>query len=188
MIRTFLSEWVLQPQYLTAWLQAAAAVVALCISVWAVWWQGADARRRNRLELRALAVAIYPEIEMLKVSIQGVRKEIISIKARYGNFVGQSVAGTLQVAAYIPTPPMIERNIDKLFILGDVAGPSCVHLVRLLLQYSDTVQMISQHIVMMNADQWTEAIDQLEQHLALLDSVIGKCEHEIRPIHDSIKG
>jgi hypothetical protein len=29
---------------------------------------------------------------------------------------------------------------------------------------------------------------QLEGHLALLDKVIAKCEHEVQPIHDAVKG
>jgi hypothetical protein len=72
-VMAFLKEWVFEPAYLPAWLQAAAAIVALAISVWAVWWTGAVARRRDRLEIRGIAVAVYPEIEMLKISTQNVR-------------------------------------------------------------------------------------------------------------------
>ncbi len=187
-IRAFLDEWVLKPEYLTAWLQAGAAIVALCISVWAVWWAGAGARRRERQEIRALAVAVYPEIEMLKASTQNVRTRIAEIKNRYSNLMGQSVAATLQLSTHIQMPPMIERNIDKLFILGDIAGPSCVHLVRLLIKYNDTVEQIVARVTHLNAEQWITAVGHLEEHLALLDKVIDKCEHEVRSIHNRILG
>jgi hypothetical protein len=186
-MKAFLNDWILQPQYLTAWLQAATAIVALCISVWAVWWTGAVARRRDRLELRGLAVAVYPEIVMLKTSIQNVRDGLAFLKKRDGGLVGQSVAASLQLTAYIQVPPMLERNIDKLFILGGLAGPSCLHLVRLLLQHDALVERIASHIVSLNAEQWVKAADHIEEHLTLIDKVIEKCDHEVRPIHDAIK-
>jgi hypothetical protein len=184
----FLDTWVLTPAFLPAWLQAAAAIIALAISVWAVWWASAASRRRDRLELRGIAVAIYPEIEMLAASTQQVRNGLTEIKKSYSNPVGQNVAATLQMTATIPVPPVMDRNTDRLFLLGDLAGPSCVHLVRLLMQYNEFVGRLASHIVMLNAQQWPEAVNQLEEHLALLDAVIAKCDAEVRPIHDSIKG
>jgi len=44
------------------------------------------------------------------------------------------------------------------------------------------------HVVTLNAEQWVEAVGHLEEHLVLLDGVIDKCENEVRPIHDTIKG
>ncbi len=184
----FLDKWVLKPEYLPAWLQAAAAIIALAISVWAVWWASAASRRRDRLELRGIAVAIYPEIKMLEISTRQVREGVAQIKTNYGHQVGQGVAATLQLTATIPIPPMIERNIDRLFLLGNLAGPSCVHLIRLLIQYNEFANRLASHIVRLNAQQWPEAVNQLEEHLSLLDGVIAKCDAEVRPIHDSIKG
>jgi hypothetical protein len=83
---------------------------------------------------------------------------------------------------------MMERNTDKLFILGELAGPSCLHLVRLLIQYNVFVEEIAARVATLNAEQWVEAAGHLEAHLTLLDQVIDKCEHEVKPIHDSVKG
>lgn len=171
-----------------SWLQAFAAIVALGISVWAGVRSTAIVRRRDRLELRGLAVAVYPEIVMLKTSVQNVRDGLLALKARDKNLVGQSVAASVQLTAQIQIPPMLDRNIDKLFILGELAGPSCLHLVRLLIQHNVAVDAIASRMMMLNAEQWIEAVDQLEDHLTLLDNVIAKCEHEVQPIHDSIKG
>lgn len=125
---------------------------------------------------------------MLKASTKQVREGVAEIKKRYGSLVGQSVAASLQMTASIRVPPMIDRNIDKLFILGDLAGPSCLQLVRLLLQYNASVEEIASLVVTLNAEQWVEAIGHLDEHLVLLDGVIDKCEYEVRPIHDAIKG
>jgi len=62
------------------------------------------------------------------------------LRASSGQLVDQSVAASFQAGATIQTPPMLERNIDRLFMLGDVAGPNCLHLVRLLMQYNTTVK------------------------------------------------
>jgi hypothetical protein len=120
---------------------------------------------------------------MLKPSVQNVRDGIALLKERYGTLVGQSVAASLQLTAHIQTPPMMDRNIDKLFILGDVAWPSCLHLVRLLLQYNATVENIVSHVATLRSN---EAAGHLEDHLTPLDKVIEKCEQEVQPIHDSI--
>lgn len=185
---TLLNDWVLKPEYLPGWLQAFAALVALVIGVWSVVWTGNIARNRNRQEIRGVAVAIYPEIAILAEATKAVRGGLIDLKTRYGNLVGQSVGASFQSVAGIDVPPMLDRNIDKLFILGDRAGPSCLQLVRLIIQYNSTVADMSQRIMVMNVEQWKEAVGHLEDHLSLLDQVIAKCEHEVRPIHDSVKG
>jgi hypothetical protein len=60
---------------------------------------------------------------------------------------------------------MIKRNIDKLFILGDVAGPTCVQLAGLIIQYNATVEMLTQRVLRLNADHWVGAIQTIYEHL-----------------------
>jgi hypothetical protein len=83
---------------------------------------------------------------------------------------------------------MLDRNVDRLFMLGDVDGPSCLQLVRVLLQYNAQADSIASRIAVMNAHQWTEEIGHLDHRLTLLDDAVAKCKHELRPIHDAIKG
>jgi hypothetical protein len=181
---SFFSEWIFKPELLPAWLQAGAAVVALGLGVWSVRAAGAAQRRRDRLELRGLAVAIYPELCMLPTVVQNVRDNLSRLQTVDGD---QSFPASVQLTAPIELPPMLERNIDKLFLLGDIAGPSCLHLVRLLFQYNSTVQAIASATMMMSASQRREALGHITQHLTLIDQVIAKCEHEVQPIHDSVK-
>jgi hypothetical protein len=175
-------------QDLPAWLQAFAALVALGISVWAVFRATSVEKRRDRLQARGIAVAIYPEILKLENTIPNVREALNTLKLRDRDLAGQSVSASVQLSARIEVPPMLDRNIDRLFMLGDVAGPACLQLVNVLNQYNALVDEIVARIAVMNVRVWTEAIDHLEQHIALLNSVVAKCKHEVASLHDTIKG
>jgi hypothetical protein len=83
---------------------------------------------------------------------------------------------------------MLDRYTDKLFLLGEIAGPSCLHLVRMLLQYNAVVDAMAARITALNYDEWTEALSHIEKHLMLLDAIFAKCEHEVKPIHDAVEG
>jgi hypothetical protein len=183
----FLAE-VFKPANLPAWLQATAAIVALGISVYAVRANGADERKRARLELRGIVVAIYPELGMLEVTARSVRNRLDTIKEQFKGQVGQSIAATVQMNTVIAVPPMLDRYTDKLFLLGDIAGPSCVHLVRMILQYNSVADSMASRVAVLNADEWPEAIGHIEKHLGLLDKIIAKCKQEVQPLHDAIDG
>lgn len=169
-----------------AWLQAFAAVVALAISVWGVLRAGSSERRRDRLEAMGLAVAIYPEIEKLRISLDDRRQRLGEIKTTLANQAGQSVGWNIG-STQIEMPTMIDRNIDRLFMLGAKAGPSCLQLVNVLLQYNALVSEISQRTMVLGPNQWANGLNQLSEHLTLLSVVILKCESDVRPLHDAIK-
>jgi hypothetical protein len=169
-----------------AWLQAFAAVVALVISVWGVLRAGSSERRRDRLEAMGLAVAIYPEIDKLRISLDDRRQRLRAIKVDLGNQPGQFVGANIN-SMQIEMPTMFDRNIDRLFMLGAKAGPSCLQLVNVLLQYNTFVNEISQRTMMLGPNQWANGLDQLDEHLTLLSGVIVKCECDVRPLHDAVK-
>jgi hypothetical protein len=167
-------------------LQAFAALVALGISVWAALRSSSATRKREQLEQNGLAVSVYPELLMLPTMIQNVREGVSRLKTRDGHLVGQSVAASFRMAATIDVPPMLSRNVDRLFILGKLAGPTCIQLYRLLLQYNSTVSAMAAALPVMNAEQWKDAVDQLEQHLQLLEKVVATCAHHVAPVHEAI--
>ncbi len=187
-ILTWFSAVFAKPDLAASWLQAFAAIVALGISAWATWRVGAVERRRDRLQARGIAVAIYPELLKLRVTITDIRSGLTRQQGELGNLAGQSVVAGIQSVALISTPPMIDRNIDRLFVLGNLAGPSCLALVGMLIQYNDFVYQLTSRFTMMAPRQWADALPQLEDHLDLLDKVTEKCEREVKPIHDSIEG
>jgi hypothetical protein len=180
----FLEDWVLKPDTLPAWLQALAAFIALGLSYWAVRATGAEQRNRDLLEQRGIGVAIYPELLMLPTLVGNVRQNLPRLALVDGD---QSFALHLERAAIIQIPPMIDRNIDKLFLLGNAAGPACLSLVRFITQYNDLVHRLAASSFMMDVSQKKQSFEQIEQHLALLEKIIEKCAHDVRPIHDAVK-
>jgi len=168
-------------------LQAFAAITALGISVWAALRVGAAERRRYRVQTLSIAVAIYPEILKLEVILKDTSERLGNIvSAHAGKLVGQSV-GALIHSQQIAIPPMLERNVDRLFMLGEEAGPSCLELVNVLLQYNEFVEAIAGRSMMMDANQWAEGVHELQEHLRSLEGVLAKCERDVGPLHGTIK-
>jgi hypothetical protein len=169
-----------------SWLQAFAALVALFISVWATLRVGALERRRDRLQARGIAAAIYPELLKLSISVEYTRNGLEGYKAKFGNLVGQSVADTIQQLATIPIPPMIERNTDKLYLLGGAAGSVNLHLVSSLFDYNGLVQSLTAQIATMNAEEWTtNVIPKMTKGADFIGEVVQTCTQEVKPIYDA---
>jgi hypothetical protein len=187
---TSIFDWlkaVMSSPDLPAWLQAFTALVALYISVWAVLRAGAAERQRDRLQAFGIAVAIYPEILQLEVTLNNTRDHFdLLVEAHSGKLVGQSIAATI-CNGQISIPPMLDRNVDRLFMLGERAGPSCLHVVNVLIEYNALVAGIAARAVMLNAQEWEDEIDCLRQKLRLLDGAISKCKHEVAPLHRAPK-
>lgn len=87
----------------------------------------------------------------------------------------------------IPVPPMLDRNTDRLYVLGKAAGPSCLQLVSILMQYNTFIDEVGARIVTLNADQWGEFVKQADDHLKLVGHVIAKCEHEVKTIYSVVE-
>ena len=170
-----------------SWLQAFAAIVALGISVWATWRVGAADRKRDRLQASGIASAIYPELLKLRITVDYIQKGLAQFKTTAGHLAGQSIAADIERLAQIPIPPMIDRNIDRLFMLGGSAGPSCLQLVGGLFQYNNLVEQFTNGMMSMNAAEWTSRMPDLEKSVSLVGDAIEQCEREVRPIHDRIK-
>jgi hypothetical protein len=170
-----------------AWLQTFAAIVALVISVVAIWQSNAVERKRNKLRAHGIAVAIYPELLKLAATLKFTHENFQQLKLRNSALVGQSIAAMVHTGT-ISIPFVLDRNVDNLYLLGEPVGPARLQLVNVLLQYSDLVRDIAGRVVMMNAQQWPEAVDHLDSHLNLISVVVDKYVVDVRPIHDSVKG
>jgi hypothetical protein len=140
------------------------------------------------MQALAIAVAIYPELLKLKITLKDSQDRLQKlVQMHAGRQVGQSIALNIQ-NEMAEVPPMLERNIDRLFLLGERAGPSCLQLINVMLQYNKFVDQIAAATAIMNADQWAEGISHLLEHLKLLDGVVDKCEHELAPLHNAANG
>lgn len=181
MLPTWLPWW-LQP----SWLQAYAATTALFISVWASIRVSRAETRRTRVRARSIALVILPDLMKLPIQCETAAKRLDELRERMKRQAGQFVAAGLQLAGSVSVPAMLEHHFDRLFVLGEPAGHSCVQLVYLLKQYDDILHDISTSIV--SKMDWTEAVDQLKPHLSLITASAEKCVREVTPIHDAIKG
>jgi hypothetical protein len=178
-------QHVLNSADLPAWLQAFAAIVALGISVWATRQATASERKKDRLKVRSIAVAIYPELLKLSVVIENIKGGIERLRENNRVLI-QSAAANLMYCE-LSLPPMIERNVDNLFLLGEPAGATCLQLIGLISQYNELVEAISNRMMLLDAEQWKEAMDHLKNHLALLTDVVAKSQVALRPLHGLVK-
>jgi hypothetical protein len=159
----------------------------LGISVWAIMRTNAAERRKDSLRARGIAVAIYPELLKLTPIVDDIRQRLVQLKKEQSGQVGQSIAWITQTAQ-IAVPPMLERNVDNLYLLDEPAGPACLQLVNILLQYNTLVADMSGRIIQMNAQQWPEAIGHFDQHLDLVASLTLKSATLVQKIHDRVQG
>jgi hypothetical protein len=151
--------------------------------------QVAAVAARDRLQAHGIAVAIYPELLKLPQVIEGKQKYLDQVVAQLsGKQPGQFVAGHLQIPAAIALPPMLNRNCDLLFVLGEAAGPECLQLVSLILQYQERLETTAAGMMMLNAVDWVEGIRGLQELLGVLTGVVARCEQEVRPIYEGVSG
>jgi len=169
---------------LPSWLQAFAAIVALFIAVWGTLRADKAMRRRDRLQARCIATAIYPDILSIEVGlgrVRGVLKQLVSISAAH---VGQHYMADLNMAQ-IEIPSMLTRNVDNLYLLGEQAGPTCLQLVSIVLQYNDLVQSAAAQLADKAKGEWTNLLHALEGHLKAIDILVGEAQQELAAVHDA---
>jgi hypothetical protein len=171
---------------LPSWLQAFAAFVALFVSVWAVRRADAIQRKRDRLQALGIAAAIYPEILGLEATLGDVRNHFDNILESVRGGVPNQATGASVLNGQILLPPLIDRNIEHLFLLGKNAGPSCLQLVNSIFQFNAFVTAMAARSVMMDIRQWEADVDRLLEQLQLLQSIIAKCKKEVAGLRDQI--
>lgn len=171
------------PESLAAALQAFAGLVAIVISVVAIFREGWAARRQEKLEGGAIAVAILAELQIFPMQLENERHALLRLKELSGLTAGQAVAASI-AETQLTIPPMVDRYTDKLYLLGPAAGPKCLQLVSLIRQYNAMAASISQKTATLNAQQWPPGIDVLLQTLDLLNQTAQTCEAEVRPLYE----
>ena len=168
---------------LPSWLQSFAAIVALFIAVWGTLRADKAIKRRERLQARCIATAIFPDFLVIEVCVERSRKFLETLTATAENYVGQSVSASVQ-GVQIELPAMLMRNVDSLYMLGEPAGPTCLQLVSVVLQYNDLVQTAAAQIATMNKGEWADHLGALGGHLKAIQILITQAQAEVAPAHD----
>jgi len=146
--------------------------------------QIAAAARKDRLQARGIAVAIYSDILELEIITETRRTHVNEITRSFSRRLpGQNIAALLQEVGPIDMPQMLNNNIGLLFMLGEPAGPACLQLVSLVFQYDALVRDITSRIVTRHKDEWAATdIQHLEEHVTSLEEVVTKCKNAVQPI------
>lgn len=149
--------------------------------------QIASANRKDRLQALCIAVGIYPELLVIRVTYERALK-IVNEEFAKAKAAGSSIFTTQIVAlirsAYIEIPPLLIRNIDQLYLLDD-AGPTLLQLVSITLQYNSLVDALSEQI-----SQQVDSFDppghaqSLSGQLQAIGRLLDEADHQLAPIHD----
>jgi hypothetical protein len=103
----------------------------------------ADARK-DRLQARCIAVGIAPELGALRVAHESSVRMIDAVAD-----LDQStsmMAHKFLSDGCIEIPPILARNIDHLYLLGEPAGPTILQLVSVTLQYNHMLETLAQRL------------------------------------------
>lgn len=150
---------------LPSWLQAGAAGVALFISLLSLWVSGRSERRRSQLEAHGLAVAIYPQLRRLQLTVAD----------RVHDLQGRPDAPdpirhlrlSIQ-ASPLPLPPLIDRQIENLYKLGKKSGPLAIATVMTVDFYNAFSEPLVSKAFILDAEEVKEAALTLKGHLDLI--------------------
>jgi hypothetical protein len=141
-----------------------------------------SAERTKRLQAKGIAVAVDLGLSTLETDIQRARDNLIRLKTDVSDNAGQTIMARVQEIAKIQPPPILERNVDKLYMLGEPAGPLCLRLIHMLFEQDmQTVASVSS-MGPMSRYEWPPVVDELERSLAGLSDKVAECERAVQPI------
>ncbi len=142
------------------------------------------ADRAKRLQMSGIAVAVDLGFRTLQTDIKRAQIGLMRLKKDNPTLVGQTIMAAIQSIAKIITPPMLETNVDNLFMLGNEAGPLCLSLIHMLYEHDVLVDGSMQRAGSMNRDEWPKVVDELDFSLKGLDDKLAECKRAVQPIRD----
>jgi hypothetical protein len=145
--------------------------------------QLAAATQRDRVQARCIAVGISPELLQLEVTNQRAREAINLLPTLPSRTPNQIIADLQDVK--IGVPPMSDRLINQLHMLGEPAGPTLLQLISIICQYNYLIDRISDQIER-NPAYYNPARHQ--EHLGVQLTIIGEliplAQRETAILHD----
>jgi hypothetical protein len=164
-------------------LALVAGVVAYFGAMRAANRQVAALRRRDRLQARGLAVAVYPELLEIQVAVDRTRNILAKNFPAVAGGIKLSILQVIE-SAKIDLPPMLARNADNFFVVEPGAA-SLIQVVSFTLQYDSLVDTPKKQI-----DEDPSKFDpaghqrDLSGHLSAISNAVSDAQSEIAPLHD----
>ena len=140
------------------------------------------AERTKRLEARGIAVAVDLGFLTLESDIQRARDGLSHLKSVNRFNIGQIMMAQVQVVSRIESPPILERNIDRLFMLGDHAGPLCLQLVHMLYEHDVLTSASVSRMGPMGPEEWHAEVDKVNLNLVELNEKVAACKRAVQPL------
>jgi hypothetical protein len=144
--------------------------------------QLAAAARKDRLQARCIAVGIAPKLDALRIA-RGNSSRMIDAVAELDQSTSM-IAHKFVSDACIKIPPILARNIDHLYLLGEPTGPTILQLVFVILQYNHMLQSLAQRL-----KEHPHFIDPPKHkkdcsgHLKMIGELIDAADSEIEGLH-----
>lgn len=85
----------------------------------------------------------------------------------------------------IAVPSMLDRNVDRLYQLGEPAGPTVLQLIAVVLQYNELVERLSNEVLTSGDSDWTRIHKCLRGHLQAMQILLGEAEAAVGGLHDA---
>jgi hypothetical protein len=141
----------------------------------------------KRLQATGVAVAVDLGLLTLESDIQRARDGLMRLKTdeRTSPLPGQAIMNNVQAIGKIASPPILERNVDSLFMLGNEAGSLCLSLIHMLYQHDMLVDDSINRVGSMNHDGWPKVVDELSLSLRRLRDQVVECKRAVQPISHS---
>jgi hypothetical protein len=138
--------------------------------------------RTEQLQARCIAVGIAPELGALRIAHESSSRMIDAVSE-----LGEStsmMAHKFLSDACIEIPPILARNVDHFYLLGEPAGPTILQLVSVTLQYNHMLgtlaQRLKEHPHFINPPKHKK---DFSGHLKIIGTLIDMADREIEGLH-----
>jgi hypothetical protein len=140
-------------------------------------------RRRDRLQARGIAVAVYPELMEIQVALDRTRNILSNNFPAVSGGIKLSILQVVQ-SAKIDLPAMLARNADNFYVVEPGAA-SLFQIVSYILQYNDLIDTLAKQIDE-NPGRFDAAKHHhdLSGHLTMIGKAVADARQELAPIHD----
>lgn len=176
-----LLSWIEAHPGLAAWLQAVGVLFAIGVAIWVPLKQRRDERAEREaerlLKARAVVVLIAPELLELEAQVETVLSQFAAAPP---TMMGGAFSFLLAQAG-MSVPTMLERSIDRLYLLGDPAGSTLLQLVSVTAQYGRLYERAPLGLTPTASIDAADRLRHLKPHVELMKTLLSQAGKELVP-------